>query len=347
MDIVLIRHAERRRDVPEPEAGLTLAGQRVAVQTARLLQELSFEAPEPGNPRLHLPKFTAILTSKYAAPRETAGLLAKSSGAAIYELECLTPFHPGRDEPGPNKVFDEANAASRGATRQDQATLAIIGHEPALSDLLCKMTGKDSRSLDRGEAVWLNGQGQKDFTSKKAALVYASRHNNYAEALHGKIETKMTVCTFLAGFTIAALIEIIKDPEKIACFSRILAATSFTFALGLFVAAVYIYDELSMPPPFWRMGKAGGEVSSRTHFGHDHRLNDALYAHMVRVWRVFFTPAVALSVLGFFALLLFNLCFPCLIDKSRTVWWLATGCSAGIIVPFLMYREFKPRLAFD
>lgn len=347
MDIVLIRHAERQQDVPEREAKLTPAGKQTATDTARLLQRLEADAPELGKSRCRLEKFTAILTSEYAAPCETASLLERSSSGQIYPLRCLTPSDHAGNELTPARLFLEANDASK-ATGEPTATLAIIGHEPVISRLLRKMTGKDSRSLDRGEAVWITGQTQDDFTSGKAALLYASRHSDYADNLRDKIQTKMTVCTFLAGFTIAALIEIIKDPDKIIRTSRVVAAISFTFALGLFVAAVYIYDELSMPRMFWHAGIAGGEASPRKHFGHDLRLNGALYAHMVRAWSKFFTPAVGFSLTGFLALLLFNLRYPHLVmDERIAIWLLIAGCVLGVLFAVLMYRIYRPRLAID
>lgn len=229
----------------------------------------------------------------------------------------------------------------------DSASLAVVGHEPAISRLLCLMTGKDSRRLDRGEAVWIEGKTKQDFICGKAQLVHATRCGDFAEKLKDKIETKMTVCTFLAGFTIAALIEIIKDPEAIVKTSRVAATISLTTALGLFVAAVYIYDELSMPTEFWS-SDTRKKQPGRTRFGHEGRLNDNLYAHMVRAWRLFFTPAVACSLIGFFALLLFNLRYPHLVMAERVaVCTLIGGCAAGLAVAAFMYWRLRPRLATD
>src|SRR5262249_18563085 len=147
MDIVLIRHDQRRRDVAEMEAGLTQDGKTSAMETAKRLQQLELNDPNPGTPR-RLAKLTAILTSRHAAPVETAELLEAQSGAAIYKLALLTPGYSGTLTPA--KLFSEANEESHDAVgNDDKGVLAIIGHEPTISGLLRSMTGKDSRALDR------------------------------------------------------------------------------------------------------------------------------------------------------------------------------------------------------
>ena len=350
MDIVLIRHAERKRDTAESGAGLTPDGQKMAQEIADRLQnqELKVEPPEPGEPRRCLGKFKAIFTSTHAAPKEMAEMLRKLSGAPIYPVVWLTPPEPDGEEVT-SRLFDEAkaklDAAGSKASDACMDTIAVVGHEPVVSGLLCQMTGKKSRSLDRGEAVWLTAKNQEDFKSGNALLVYASRSSDYAERLHDKIQTKMTVCTFLAGFVMAALIEIIKDPDKIVRTSRVVAAICFTMALALLIAAVYVYDNLSMPPMFWRVGVARGGKPSRTRLGHDRRLNGALYAYMVHAWLVFFTPAVLLSLVGSFAFLLFNLRYPHLVMREATaVGVLIGGCVAAVAIAVIMYYRM-PKLA--
>ena len=61
----------------------------------------------------------------------------------------------------------------------------------------------------------------------------------------------MEVSVFLAALTIPALIEIIKGETSTMLLSRGISAFFLTLSLSLYVAAVYIYDELSMPEGFW------------------------------------------------------------------------------------------------
>lgn len=69
--------------------------------------------------------------------------------------------------------------------------------------------------------------------------------------LREKIGSKMTVATFLAGFTFAALLELLRDSEQLSSVAIQIAVITLTLALALFVAAVYMYDRLNMPRKFW------------------------------------------------------------------------------------------------
>lgn len=333
MDIILVRHAEREHKKSEKEDGLSATGLETAKETLeRLLRQREAAVLRP---------FTAVFSSEYQAPKETAEMLVAKTGQKVCYLTCLEPR--GSDLP-PETFFTEAGDAAA----KSEAVLAVVGHEPSISRLLCQMTGRDSRRLDRGEAVWIHGKNKQAFIAGNAELVYATRREDFAAKLKDKIQTKMTVCTFLAGFTITALIEILKDPEAIIKTSRVAAAISFTAALGLFVAAVYIYDELSMPPEFWG-SDTGEKPPGRGQFGHDARLNDNLYACMVRAWRVLFTPAVFMSMIGFFALLFFNLRYPHLgMPPRAAVAVLIGGCSLGLGISVWLYHRLRPRrLAVD
>jgi len=340
MDIILVRHAEREHKKPEKEDGLSRKGLDTAEETLKRLSRQCETAC--------LRPFTAAFSSQYQAPRQTAEMLAEEPKLEVRDLKCLEPDRP---DLRPDIFFAEVDkrlAEAGGTPLTSEAVLAVVGHEPSISRLLCRMTGKDSRRLDRGEAVWIHGMNKQAFIAGKAELVYATRCEDFAEKLKDKIQTKMTVCTFLAGFTITALIEILKDPEAIVKTSRVVAAISFTAALGLFVAAVYIYDELSMPREFWG-SDAGEKPSGRQQFGHDARLNDNLYAYMVRAWQFLFTPAVFMSMSGFFALLLFNLRYPHLgMPPRAAVAVLIGGCTLGLGISVLLYQRLRPRrLAVD
>lgn len=61
----------------------------------------------------------------------------------------------------------------------------------------------------------------------------------------------MTVSTFLAGFTIPVLVELVEDPKEGFSTARAQATVLFTLALALFVAAVYTYDILMVPADRW------------------------------------------------------------------------------------------------
>jgi hypothetical protein len=111
-------------------------------------------------------------------------------------------------------------------------------------------------------------------------------------------------------------------------------------AFALFVGAVYIYDELSMPREFWESAPREPATFSQSQFGFDWLMNGPLYAHMVRTWRFFFTPALLCTLVGVFALLSANLREP----KGRLVW---AACAAAVVLASFIYRWFRPRLAID
>lgn len=161
--------------------------------------------------------------------------------------------------------------------------------------------------------------------------------------LRAKIASKMTVATFLAGFTFAALLELLRDSEQLSSMAIQIAVITLTLALALFVAAVYMYDRLNMPQRFWKYQdpspksaasssgvnnpapqaataskdppssncKTEGSllklIVEKLHFKiHDTdgmETDGALYTYMIAVWTWVFTPAVIAALVGFSAIL--------------------------------------------
>ncbi|NIT58116.1 MAG: hypothetical protein GWN00_18370, partial [Aliifodinibius sp.] len=76
--------------------------------------------------------------------------------------------------------------------------------------------------------------------------------NDFQEdKLRSKIQSKMSVSTFLAGFTFAALIGLLTKTSGDFTILQMVSAIGLTFSLALFIAAIYMYDRLSMPEGFW------------------------------------------------------------------------------------------------
>src|SRR5205814_1714443 len=81
------------------------------------------------------------------------------------------------------------------------------------------------------------------------------------------------------------------------------SVVALTLSLALYVAAVYLYDEISMPEGYWNPGpqiKSAKSYDSK--FGNRVRRFGPVYAYMVRAWVFVFTPAVFCSAVGFLAL---------------------------------------------
>lgn len=161
--------------------------------------------------------------------------------------------------------------------------------------------------------------------------------------LREKINSKMTVATFLAGFTFAALLQLLNDPSRFRSTPNRIAVVSLTLALALFVAAVYMYDRLSMPRHFWRYDPAEVDQSrskklvERLHFKIHLQSNmakdGARYTYMIGVWQWVFTPAVFAAVVGFSALLYGS--------HDRLVFWMST---VVIVVVTIYYIVLRPIL---
>lgn len=118
-----------------------------------------------------------------------------------------------------------------------------------LTDLVAKHvvaggSADDRRRSGRGEDL-LKAHGKIDFR-------FPVVDHQEAE-LRPKIQSKMTVASFLAGFVSAALVSTLFVDEFTA--RRQVAAVLLTLALALFVITVYVYDELSMPEGFWLSGR--------------------------------------------------------------------------------------------
>jgi hypothetical protein len=159
---------------------------------------------------------------------------------------------------------------------------------------------------------------------------------NLDELMQSKIQSKMLVSTFLGGFTFTALFELLKDPD--ALLGRIdaltvLAIVALTGALGMFVAAVYIYDFLSTPLTYWRRQPEGkNEANSVV----ENITADTAYRCMKRAWVLVFTPAVLLATIGFLLL----------VARSGSVLLLML-CASIMVAAFLCWWAVRPPFGAD
>ena len=185
---------------------------------------------------------------------------------------------------------------------------------------------------------------------------------NKEDLLRTKIQSKMTVATFLAGFTFAALLELVKDRslfdlDKTGNYSLIpirVAVTSLTLALALFISAVYMYDRMTMPGDFWKYELRSDPISNgrkgivrwlynlplSLHFRliskADLAKEGVLYTYMIWTWNYVFTPAVVCALTGFCAIL-YNL--------SDT--WVFYPALTSILLISIYYMVARPRLGVD
>jgi phosphohistidine phosphatase SixA len=325
MKLILIRHAERCHDVNEVEAPLTDNGRKKASETSAALRDANV------TPNI-------VLSSKQEPSKETARLISPHVESVPTDL-----LSPGNEDPRWSVLSAKLNHPD--GQIPDDAIVAIVGHHPAIANLLRSVTGhKNLRRIGFGEAIVVEGS-EADMECGRGNVVKVVGADDASESLRKKIELKMTVCTFLAGFTIPVLVELLKDPP--ADLLRVLSAVAFACSLALLVAAIFIFDLLLMPNNFW--GPINADMKpkrSRRQFSLDFRLNGALYAYMVRTWSWFFIGALIFVFAGVL-LLVVNGFTETRLDRRGATIVLLTGIIIAVGGTAILHRILRPRLGIE
>jgi phosphohistidine phosphatase SixA len=307
-----------------------------------------------------------FLTSEHA--KEAGTLLSErlANGDPPVVLDALTP---GCGPGGIDELVRQAQAAH--VDLDSCACVLAVGHEGRLSDLLTELTGARSRPLSHGEGVCVRGASLQELAAGRGAVHYRyPTANHQEEALRAKVHSKMTVATFLAGFVFTALSAVlVLEPKNGWPWDRVAALVSLTTSLALFIAAVYIYDQLGTPSGFWtdadrprawrrlyrrreaRLEARWANLQRRSSCGdNEHRGRQAdddpafsrprqdgpVYWLMVRTSRFVFTPAVVLALAGFIALLVGT--------GDRRIW---AGGLVGLAVASAYAAFHRPDLGAD
>lgn len=322
MKLIVIRHAERCHDVNEVEATLTENGRLKASETSAALRDANV------TPNI-------VFSSPQRPSQETAGLIFPQ-----VELFPTRLLNPGNENP----QWSELSAKLKPLGGQIRE-VAIVGHHPAIANLLRSVTGhKNIRRIGFGEAIVVKGS-EADMECGRGNVVKVIGADDASELLRKKIELKMTVCTFLAGFTIPVLVELLKDPP--AELLRILSTVAFACSLALLVAAIFIFDLLLMPNNFW--GPINEDMRpkrSRRQFSLDFLLNGALYAYMVRTWKWFFVGALIFVFAGVLLLVVNGFTEMRLGRRGATI-VLLTGIIIAVVGAAILHRILRPRLGIE
>jgi phosphohistidine phosphatase SixA len=239
--------------------------------------------------------------------------------------------------------------------------ILLVGHAPGLDDLLTELTGGRSRPLESGSVVGVEGESLVDLLKGNGKIDFRFPVVDHGEKeLREKAQSKMTISTFLAGFVFSALIEVLLSSDHPLNTQRQAAAIVLTLSLALFVGAIYIYDQLSMPPGFWNAGprlplmtwlrrrrerahekrwQKICEVKDVTEA--DKRVPDVtaegpVFVTMVETSRFLFTPGVLLALGGFAAIVL---------DAKSSLVDIGAGLSLGVAVLYYVVR--RPSLGVD
>lgn len=304
----------------------------------------------------HLRNLGAIpeycFTSTYRHASETAEILAATESTSIQnviEVEALTPKTPDEDFTIDNIIL---HAREKNIDLKPGNVVAFVGHESRLSQLITRMTGKRFRPLDHLDVVCVSGKDIMDLHRGCGKVVWRIPVKAFLEdELRVKIASKMTVATLLAGFSFAALLQVltakplpniydfVTNPSLTMVVTTVLpfvAIVTLTAATGLFIATVYIYDRLSMPEGFWIETRAAKWSRLPKIVRENKNENGLMYAHMIHAWMRFFTPAVIFGGVGLL-----------LIVASYGSILLSLLCVAAFIGAGVYYRWKRPQLGVD
>jgi phosphohistidine phosphatase SixA len=250
MRIIVIRHGHRNGQC------LSLLGEHQVHELALALEHRGVKA-------------TLYLSSDARYAKQTRNHLAAALSPTSEAITQESP--PLNARPGlPGGMAHIVSASqSQGIDLRDHDTIVLVGHEGRLSNLLTELTSQRSRPLERGGAVGVRADDFRELLKGRADVDFRYPVVDHQEAaLRQKVQSKMTVATFLAGFVSAALVALILTDDFGSW--RQVAAVLLTLALGLFVATVYIYDELSMPEGFWLTGRPS-QIRRRLTAHHEHQ----------------------------------------------------------------------------
>ena len=236
MHVLFIRHGSREPGSPDNNKPLTQSGRNEVLDLARALGALGV-----------IP--TSYVTSKRKHSYETAELL--SENISLNTKARITPIPELDTTRAPLDVLDAVKTAG---ILDESETIAMVGHEPSLGQLLMAFTKVRHRPLVQGSAVCLSAGTIKDLIAGGGKVEFRWPVVDYQEGeLREKIRSKVGVATFLAGFTFAALTTVLSRSGGLSGYD-VVATIALTVSLALFIACIYIYDSLSMPEGFWLYG---------------------------------------------------------------------------------------------
>ena len=229
---------------------------------------------------------------------------------AIVAATALTP-RTAETEFKWTRMLEEA---ARSVSVTGARTILCVGHEPRLGQLIQQLTQIPMAELGRAQAVCVEADDFGELRRAEGRLRFRIPQDDRERSLDSKLQSKMQVSTLLAGFTFAALVNVLTEPSfwptpdprgsapDAAVISQdllpVVAVVVLTLALALFVAAVYMYDRLALPRQFWT-GERRRPNRPRSSFGRDDAAHGAVYAHMVWIWKYVFGVAVLFATLGF------------------------------------------------
>jgi phosphohistidine phosphatase SixA len=319
--IYLIRHASRVFTTPDQDSSLSDKGKSDCLEIKSFLSSAGIQTK-------------LVLTSLFNHALETASIISCDWQTKTLQLGALTP---NNEKWMLEDIIKECNAKDNRI--MDEEKVMIIGHEGRLSKLLTQLTTERYRPLQKLEIVAVQADNWNLLRLGKGVIVFRYPVYNFQEeALRSKVQSKMQVATFLAGFTFTTL-SMLALSKDFTSEWLVLGTCFLVLSLFLFICAIYIYDRLSMPCGFWLEEERETRKSFHTKtFTQNLEQHGPLYAYMIRTWNIFFTPAVIASMAGFLI---------CLFAGNNFAVGLATVSLLLFGVIYFYYSMMKPKLGID
>jgi phosphohistidine phosphatase SixA len=344
---ILIRLGERTHRNPDREDPLTAKGREAAERLGDYCNSVGIRP-------------SLVIASDFAHARETAELI-RSKVDPSAPIIVARSLEPHGDDLSIEAILQQAE--SQGQALPEQGIVLLVGHEPRLTQLATMMSTKRFPPLGRLGPLCLEADNLSALRLGRAHFRW--RFNSpeppshprpspaaSTDALKEKLVGKTTVAALLAGFTFTALLELVKDREGLKFMGHIdsnailegLPIIFLSVSFVGFLAAVYIYDRLSMPENFLEsnptrsilleyLGKCAPTLVT-TYLAREERFG-FVYAAMIHSWQWVFTPAVCFGLLGFLCIV------------ARASFELSLILAAVIALIAVYYKIARPQYSVD
>jgi len=367
--IILVRHGSRQKAYNRPRRTHNLENADYKRGTVHGHQ--SADPGKPGRPAslslagwlaealaLHNIEVWHVLHSHQEHAKETAEAYLQAlrpQGLCWYNLRCqadgcLNPEISWHDLKTVSKVKGKIAATINGRA------LMICGHQPQLTWIANAFLGRsDPLPLRQSEAACLK-------IAPRPQLIWAiaGYHKETMSELRAKVQSKMNVAMFFAGF-ISLLLGVlftkadgwpVGTQDRIWALFHYFGTASALLSVGLCVGAIFAYDRLMMPTLFW--GGKPRNIDEDTHgliatlrqlIGFTpivrrppSQAHWVIHSNMVQIWDKLFKPAVVSFFIGLSCILIAVMKPPILP---------ALVLAGVLLLSFGVYRILRPELGFD
>jgi phosphohistidine phosphatase SixA len=155
MDIIIVRHGKKKDSTPDSGAPLAQKG---IEQINDLKDRLKQSGIKP----------EVYFTSKFKRAEQTAELLASGTAIPVFPVDVLTPDTGTPSDHILSVIIDDAK--KQGIALDEQTTIALVGHEPQLGQIVATLTSTPVHPVGVGKAVWVKAASLSDFLQGKGRI---------------------------------------------------------------------------------------------------------------------------------------------------------------------------------